>query len=160
MRGKGSGAWGQQVIATYEETTMSFDPSTLERLLDNAAAENRSSLLEHEVYAALESAGCAVPKFVMIGNGDAPNPDDIAALGCDEVILKVVSPEIAHKTDVGGVVKVKASAQEIARAMGEMLETIPGRYVSWLASHPSLTPAAFKDAVGRRHLRPSTLSAA
>ena len=125
---------------------MSFDPSTVQRLLDGAAAENRFCLLEHEVYTVLEAAGCTVPKFFMLASGQQPNGQDIEELGSDEVILKVVSPEIAHKTDVGGVVKVEASVWAIERAIEEMIEVIPRRYVAWLQSHPSLTPEAFRNA--------------
>ena len=125
---------------------MSFDPSPIQRLLDAAAAEERFSLLEHEVYAVLEAAGCVVPKFAMIPVGQKPDPATLTKLGTDEVILKVVSTEIAHKTDVGGVTKVKADPDAVARRLDEMMETIPGRYVEWLASHPALTPRAFRDA--------------
>jgi acyl-CoA synthetase (NDP forming) len=125
---------------------MSFDPAPIRRLLDTVAAENRFCLLEHEVYAVLEAAGCTVPAFVLVAPGEKVSPQALQKLGTSEVILKVVSPEIAHKTDVGGVRKVEASVEAIDRAIKEMIDTLPGRYVDWLAAHPSLTPEAFKTA--------------
>jgi acyl-CoA synthetase (NDP forming) len=125
---------------------MSFDPSPIQRLLDAAAAEDRFCLLEHEVYAVLDAAGCSVPKFALLAVDQPPTQQVLDNLGSDEIILKVVSPDIAHKTDVGGVVKVKATTEDVAAAMRLMLDTIPGRYVSWLEAHPGLTPEAFKKA--------------
>ena len=124
---------------------MSFDPTTVHELLDTAAAEERFRLLEHEVYAVLEATGCVVPKFLMLEPDQPPREDALASLGTAEVILKVVSPHIVHKTDVGGVRKVAANAEAVSRARAGMLETIPDRYVAWLASHPGLAPKEFRN---------------
>ncbi|MFW5739451.1 MAG: hypothetical protein ACOC1F_03695, partial [Myxococcota bacterium] len=62
---------------------MRFDPSPIQRLLDAAAAENRFCLLEHEVYAVLQAAGCEVPKYVMLAAGEKLSGDALAKLGSD-----------------------------------------------------------------------------
>ncbi|MCL2825439.1 MAG: acetate--CoA ligase family protein, partial [Polyangiaceae bacterium] len=124
---------------------MYFDSRPISRLLDKAAAQNRFSLLEHEVYAVLEAAGCSVPKFILVEPGQTVAIDDLNKLNGSEVILKVVSPEIAHKTDVGGVRKVPASVEAISAAMQEMLDTIPHRYLEWIARHPDLMPPEFQN---------------
>ena len=119
---------------------MSFDPTPIRRLLDSIAADNRFSLLEHEVYAVLEAAGCRVPAFIFLSPSELPSEQALQRLGSSEVIIKVVSTQIAHKTDVGGVRKVEATPEAIRRAMREMLDTIPTRFVQWLEAHPSLVP--------------------
>ena len=123
---------------------MSFDTAKVQRILDAAAAEGRFCLLEHEVYQVLSAAGCHVPRFVLLHPEQQPGPASLDALGTREVIVKVVSPEVAHKTDVGGVAKVPATPADVKRAIETMLDQVPERYVSWLAAHPELTPAAFQ----------------
>ena len=125
---------------------MSFDSTPIQRVLDDAAAQRRYCLLEHEVYAVLNAAGCTVPAFILVKPEEKVEAGQLEALPGSEVILKVVSPEIAHKTDVGGVRKVQATRDAIASVMRDMLDTIPGRYVEWLQKHPVLTPDEFKSA--------------
>ena len=67
----------------------------------------RSALLEHEVYAVLQAAGLDVPRFAYWAGEPGPAlPHEVASLletAPGEVVLKIVSPEILHKSDVGGV---------------------------------------------------------
>ncbi len=80
----------------------------LDPLLAGARAAGRRVLLEAEVYAVLARAGFDVPRhFFWRGcPTDAPG-DSLAAflegLPCDETVLKIVSPGILHKTEVGGI---------------------------------------------------------
>ena len=79
--------------------------SALQRLgeLSRAAlAEGRAVLLEPELYGILSAARVAVPAHLWIpaGAGTVELP---TALRDGPVVLKVVSPDILHKTDVGGV---------------------------------------------------------
>lgn len=67
----------------------------------------RSALLEHEVYAVLAAAGLDVPRFAYwAGEPGTALTDEVASLlerAPGEVVLKIVSPQILHKSDVGGV---------------------------------------------------------
>ena len=80
---------------------------TVREILAGARRAGRSALLEHEVYAILAAAGIDVPRFAYwAGEPGAAVPDEVARLlekGPGEVVLKIVSPEILHKSDVGGV---------------------------------------------------------
>lgn len=78
----------------------SNDPGVI---FSNAEAEGRTCLVEPEVYALLAGAGIDVPAHRFVSS-----PDDVDAALCDEipgerVVVKVVSADIAHKSDVGGV---------------------------------------------------------
>lgn len=129
------------------------DQSAIEHLLTAAAAEDRYCLLEHEVYEVLQAMGCSVPSFVFVAATQAPDgkpqqvtPDQLASLQTATVIVKVVSPLIAHKTDVGGVAFAPADAAEVSATITRMLSQIPERFVQWLKAHPALMPQQFTSA--------------
>ena len=85
-----------------------------------ARASGRTSLLESEVYALLSGAGFDVPRHVAWeGAPDArlPGPvrsflDSLGGAGC---VLKIVSPDLLHKTEVGGVAFVPAEEGVLPR---------------------------------------------
>ncbi|MCU0693037.1 MAG: acetate--CoA ligase family protein [Polyangiaceae bacterium] len=125
---------------------MSFDPSRIQQILDVASTDARADLFEHEVYQVLACVGCAVPRFAFVPVGQIPRPSVLVALQTPSVVVKVVSPEIAHKTDVGGVAKVPAD--EVPATIARMLQEIPARYVAWRRGHGS-PPHADDDALAR-----------
>jgi len=102
---------------------------TVERILAGARAEGRSSLLEHEVYEILSAAGLDVPRFIFwSGPPGATPPDDVrrflSDLPSDDVVLKIVSPQILHKSDVGGLAFCRRNAADVlARAAAVWQET-------------------------------------
>ena len=82
------------------------------RLVAAARAEGRQSLLEPEALELLASEGIAVPPFALLRA-----TDDVktlpAALAAAPVALKIVSKDILHKSDVGGVKLGIAGTAEI-----------------------------------------------
>lgn len=68
------------------------------------------ALLEHEVYALLKSAGFEVPRHIFLPGvpekAERQLEDFLEGLGKEdaagEVVLKIASPDLAHKSDVGG----------------------------------------------------------
>lgn len=127
---------------------MAIDRNRIDRILDSAAAEGRFALLESEVYEVLAAAGCPVPRLVTIPAGAPVAPDIAGTLGGDRVVLKVVSPHIAHKTDVGGVRKVAADPGAIAGGIATMLEEVPRRYARALEARPGHAPEAYRGLTG------------
>ncbi len=71
------------------------------KIIDNARKEGRNYLLEHEAKALLKMHGAPVTKDKL-----ATTPEQAVkfaeAMGTD-VVLKIVSPQILHKSDAGGV---------------------------------------------------------
>ena len=127
---------------------MAIDRARIHQLLDNAAAEGRFALLEWEVYEVLTAAGCRAPRVVMIPAGENVDSGALQQLGCERVVLKVVSPTIAHKTDVGGVKKVAADSRVVDEAVAAMLDEIPRRYARSLEERPGHSPSAYQGLRG------------
>ena len=128
---------------------MPMNPDSIQTILDQAAAEGRFQLMEHEVYEVLAAAGCQVPRFFLLPPGNAPDAAALEALGSARVMVKIVSPEIAHKTDVGGVAKAEASPQAVHAVATRMLADVPRRYARSLEARPGHAPAPYRDLTGR-----------
>lgn len=73
----------------------------IDQILENAKAENRKILYEHEAKTIVMEYGVDTPRFQLADSrGKAVEAAD--SLGYP-VVLKVVSPQVTHKSDVGGV---------------------------------------------------------
>ncbi len=92
----------------------------LASLAEGARRDKRQVLLEHEGYALLEAAGVRCPRRVFVRSSGEVAHVDTGALGTDQVVVKVVSPAILHKTDIGGVTLVGNRPDLVAAAVGEM----------------------------------------
>ncbi len=57
---------------------------------------------------------------------------DLAPLGSAEVAVKIVSPEILHKSDVGGVAFVPNRSAAVKAAIRAMMSRVPARFAEWL----------------------------
>ena len=110
---------------------MKTDVAGINAIFEKAEKEGRNFLLEHEVYAVLNRIGVKTPKFFFLKKGDKPDRKKLAVLKSDKVVLKVVCPLIAHKTDVGGVAFVENNAAEVQKACRRMLAEVPGRFQEW-----------------------------
>ena len=87
-------------------------------LLAHVASEGRSALSEWEAKKVLELFGVpTVPTFfVTTAEAAAARFEDVGA----PAVLKIVSPQITHKSDVGGVRLNIGSAKEMTEAVGTM----------------------------------------
>jgi len=97
------------------------------RVLERAERDGRTFLLEPEVYEILKDAGIAVPRHVLVPAGQAVRRKDLQALRAPEVVVKIVSPLVIHKSDVGGVAFAKAEPAAVNRACAAMLRTVLAR---------------------------------
>src|SRR5215469_8018072 len=92
---------------------MAYDKNTVRTLLDQAKAAGRGALTAPEAKSLCEAYGITVPK-----EGVAATAAEAAKLAGSigfPVVMKIVSPQILHKTEAGGVVvgvKDVAAAQE------------------------------------------------
>jgi len=93
-------------------------------LIESAASQGRDALYEHEAYALLAEAGLAVPQSVFVPAGTFPSPSSIEAIPGDRVVVKVICPEIPHKTEVGGVAVVEKSHRAVCEALENMVKAL------------------------------------
>jgi acyl-CoA synthetase (NDP forming) len=82
-------------------------------------------LNEADAKALLARAGVRSPRETLVASPEAA-ADAAAAIGFP-VALKVVSPDILHKTEYGGVALGLATADAVAEAVRRMQATIPAR---------------------------------
>jgi acyl-CoA synthetase (NDP forming) len=86
------------------------DKTAVRRVLDAVKASGRDALTAPEAKLVCDAYGIPVPK-----EGLAKSADEAAGLAADmgfPVVMKIVSPDILHKTDAGGVVVGVASAEQ------------------------------------------------
>lgn len=79
-------------------------------------------LLEHEAQAKLASYGIEVPRQELAASAAAA-AEHAATIGCP-VVLKVVSPDVPHKTEAGGVRLGVKSPEAAAQAYTEILAAV------------------------------------
>ena len=103
-------------------------PQAARRIIEKALEEGRTRLLEHEAMMLLEAYNVPVPPY-----GLAATSDEAASLTArigPPVVLKIVSPQVVHKSDVGGVVLGVGSPEEAAKRFQELVsrirERVPG----------------------------------
>jgi acetyltransferase len=105
-----------------EEAT-SLRPEGAERLVGEALAADRRALGEEESRGILEAYGFTFPRHAFVATSDAAVAA-YAEMGCASVAMKIVSPQILHKTDVGGVRLGLHGAEEVARAFMEITSSV------------------------------------
>ncbi len=90
-------------------------------MIHQAVRDNRSYLMEHESKEILEGIGVATTGYLV-----ARSEDEALAI-CEKigfpVVMKIVSPDVVHKTDAGGVKLNVSSAEDARRAYRDILET-------------------------------------
>jgi acetyltransferase len=95
-------------------------PATPDAVIDRALAEGREMLTEPEAKALLAAAGVPVVPTTIAGPTPQAAVQAARTLGFP-VVLKVLSAQISHKSDVGGVALNLESEQEVATAAQAMV---------------------------------------
>src|SRR5438093_7759911 len=98
---------------------MNYDRTTVRVVLDQIRAEGRMALTAPEGKRVCEAYGIPVPK-----EGLATSAHEAVRLAQEigyPVVLKIVSTDILHKTDAGGVLTGLASAAEVERGYNAIL---------------------------------------
>jgi acetyl-CoA synthetase (ADP-forming) len=92
------------------------------KILSEARKERRKFLLEPEAKTVCMEYGIPVTKFE-VAKSEAEAVKFAEVIGFP-VVLKVVSPDIIHKSDVGGVIVGLKSAKEVKDAYKKILENV------------------------------------
>jgi acetyl coenzyme A synthetase (ADP forming)-like protein len=98
---------------------MSYDRAAVKEILDKALAEGRTSLSAPEAKRVADAYGIPTPGEGLAGS--AKEAADLAGEIGFPVVMKIVSPEILHKTDAGGVVVGVQDAEAATKAYDEIV---------------------------------------
>ncbi|HET7292444.1 MAG TPA: acetate--CoA ligase family protein [Vicinamibacteria bacterium] len=124
-------------------------PQDIAGLLAAVRAGGRDTLLEHEVYAVLAGAGFDVPRHAFWPGGpEAAAPSALASLldglAGRQVVLKIASTDILHKTEAGGVAAADATTEAVlasaARVWSEVARNAPAARRAGILVTERLTP--------------------
>lgn len=101
------------------------DRAAVREVLEGVRAEGRDTLLAAESKRVCDAYGIAMPR-----EGLAGSVEEAVALAGEigfPVALKIVSPQVLHKTDAGGVRVGLSSAEEVAAAYDAILDSVRAR---------------------------------
>jgi acyl-CoA synthetase (NDP forming) len=126
-----------------------IDFEAITQLFARAAEDGRSFLFEYEVYELLKNSGSETPPRIQILlKGARPTDEEIMAIEGDRLVMKVVSPTIIHKTEVGGVKIVPKTPAQIRSTWRRMLYEIPERYAARIERQPGSAPREYRGLRG------------
>src|SRR5712675_914996 len=100
---------------------LGHDKGAVRKILDQAKAAARESLTAPEARGVCEAYGIVIPK-----EGVAKTADEAATLSSTigfPVVMKIVSPQILHKTEAGGVIVGVTSSEQAAQAYTRLLDS-------------------------------------
>lgn len=96
--------------------------STVSEILNKVKKEKRKFLLEPEAKTVCMRCGIPVTNFKVAKN--EPEAVKFAEKIGYPIVLKIVSPDIIHKSDVGGVVVGLKTAKDVRNAYKQILESV------------------------------------
>ncbi len=122
-----------------------IDFTGLSDLFRKAQQAGRDYLFEYEVYDFIRLIGGETPpQFVLLGKDNRLDGRMLRDLPGKKVVIKVVSPTILHKSDVGGVRIVGKNADEVLSTLRRMSCEIPEKYAEILLRNPDHAPPAYR----------------
>ena len=107
--------------------------TTPESVVAAALHAGRTALAEAEAYVVAGALGIGVPAHLVVPPGGLVPPLD--ALAGERVVVKVLAPAVAHKTERGGIAVVPRDAAAVGAALEAMERAFAGEEVlGWLVA--------------------------
>ena len=110
----------------FEPEPCATPPPSVRELFDRVRSEGRVSIGDAEAWTVLEAYGFTVPKSRL-----AETPEEAVEIAEEmgyPLVMKIASPDILHKTDVGGV-KLDLRSPDDVRDAFDLMVYRAGRYV-------------------------------
>ncbi len=126
-------------------------PARARKIIEEALSQGRVKLLEHEALALVEAYGVPVARYCL---AKTPLEAQQCARSFDgRVVLKIVSPDILHKSDVGGViidVPPEKVLEEAARLLSRVRDAAPTARIEGVLVQEMAAPGGVEVIVGSR----------
>lgn len=130
---------------------LTIDFVAITQLFRSAEEQGRNALFEHETYDLLSKSGAETPpRTNFLVKGSRSSDEELTIMPGDKVVLKVVSPTIIHKTEVGGVRIVENRAEKIRSAWRRMMHEVPENYAAIIEKDPSHGPENYHNLTGEQ----------
>lgn len=122
-----------EMLASDEAPVFAGEPSAdvglsgpeahaFESILMDAYTEGRRQLYEHEVYRLIELVGAiAPPRHAFVPKGSSISPEVLAQFSGQQVVVKLVSPQVIHKTEAKAVLFVPKEIEAVKLAIDRMV---------------------------------------
>ncbi|MBW2658546.1 MAG: acetate--CoA ligase family protein [Deltaproteobacteria bacterium] len=128
---------------------LAIDYGGIAGLMLAAQQEGRDFLYEYEVYSLLSKSGAETPpKSIFLPRTAKVDDEELMALPGEKAVLKIISPHIVHKTEVGGVTIVEKTPEKIRSAIRRMLYEVPENYTRWIEQHRLEAPFCYSELSG------------
>ncbi len=117
---------------------LAIDYGAITQLFRVADDEGRDFLFEYETYALLQRSGAETPpRTLLLTKGSRLSDEELTSMPGDKVVLKIVSPTIIHKTEVGGVKVVDKTPEKIRSAWRRMMYEVPETCAAMIERRPA-----------------------
>ena len=101
-------------VQTDDQVLSGAEAHAVEETLQQVYNEGRIQLFEHEVYSIIQLiGGISPPHHVFVTSEEILPESLLTQFPGDRVVLKIVSPDIVHKSDVKGVVFVNKNIEQV-----------------------------------------------
>lgn len=122
-----------------------IDFTGLTALFDRATGQGRDYLFEYEVYEFIRLIGGETPpQFFLLAKDERFDGRLLDKLPGEKVVIKVVSPYILHKSDVGGVRIVNKTNEDVLSTLRRMSCEIPEKSTEIILRRPEEAPARYR----------------
>lgn len=115
--------WAEIKARAASRAVLEKPPAEVNKILDAVKAQGRDILMEHEARQVMELCGVPTPKW-----GFARSADEAVKIadskGMYPLAMKIASPDIVHKSDVGGVVLNIRDGKELREKFEGMMVRI------------------------------------
>jgi acyl-CoA synthetase (NDP forming) len=109
-------------VLNFADRLSGAEAHAVERTLEEVAEEGRTQLFEHEVYTIVELVGAITPPhYVFLGPHDLLSAEALSQFPGDQVVLKIASPDIVHKTEANGIAFVRKDLDTVRTEIDRLI---------------------------------------